>query len=188
MKRIALSLIWILMMTSVCMSQTYYSATVTSSNVKSTTRVILVDLSNTTDYPHTNTNNIDLETLSISADVSGQSDWLIRIGHVGVADGDTGTVYWAMTCYLNRDEVASFNWDFEGSLVGSLTDDAPDRYTTNSTSTGSAWSTAISLRDAAGNADAAVGAGDLVAEIVPRVSSVIAKNVNITIRAGYASP
>jgi len=51
---------------------------------------VLVDLSDTTNYPHLNSGALDMDNLSINIDTTSNSDFVIEVGFLNNVDGTDG--------------------------------------------------------------------------------------------------
>lgn len=65
----------------------------TSDSISATTRFILIDISDTTNYPHTGTTYIHLEDIYILIDTSSSADYELRIGFLENVDDTNGDFY-----------------------------------------------------------------------------------------------
>lgn len=142
-----------------------------------TTGFMLVDLSDTTNWPHSATGHIDLlyMTVNIDPDASFQGD--IFIGFLENVDGTDGDFHTIFSYQLDKkaEPLVSFmNFNsFEMTLM-------PARWFGPTTANDTTWQTDVNLVGPDGNASFPAGDGDLVVKVVRT-----AGEVSVGITVGY---
>jgi len=166
------------------------AATVLSDKaVAATKRYLLVDLSDTTNYPHSAGDWIELLGLDIQLNQAGAGQWDMKVGLVTENDATNGSVYWFAVYILSAAGAIAKTLAFTDPKTGTglpmkITSDKPENWVTNDSDLASAnWDNAVAnLTDPLGNANKSPGAGDLVMELT-EVSGTT--TIDISIRTEY---
>jgi len=131
---------------------------------------VLVDLSDTTNFPHTETGRIRVYSLSITAEKAGDGQFVLLIGVITEVDATDGSTKWFLVVddemVLNPTDstdriIVQFSWpnglDLEVSAGAAL------NLISNDGHTGSViWQTDVNLDSPVGATSSPPGAGDLV--------------------------
>lgn len=148
-----------------------------------TYRFILIDISDTTNYPHINTSNAHLDWFEIQVDADVNGDYAINLGFVENVDATAGdkyiTKHWSGTKSAGNQLLESFSpfpngWRMISSKV------ATHDITLNDTN----YQTDVNLPSTLdpATADTPAGSGDVILEIV-----VNAGEINFSLDVGYHS-
>lgn len=73
-------------------------------NITASTSFILIDLSDTVNYPHTHTNYLHLENFGFGIDADNQADYIIKLGYLKDVNDTNGTFVGVYT--LGGDKIA----------------------------------------------------------------------------------
>lgn len=148
--------------------------------VAASTAYVLVDLSDTTNFPHRHTNSIHLQALHLDGDKASDGIFDIWVGVITEVDATNGSADWFHVFHLEAqdnatDDQASFARTVDFTLGGAnpdgldltvLSDESTPGFVTYSTQDGNTnWQTDTGLGSPAGAAGGATGrpgAGDLV--------------------------
>ena len=175
------------------MSHVYDTVHLHVDALATTTAYVLVDLSDTTNYKHTETNGIDVAALHITAIPSTTGNWSVHIGVITEVDASNGTADWfygiTFSQILYVDSLR--DWTLAGSVHSGLTCDivagAHPRFLTNDQQAGSTnWQTDTGLASpvgAAGGATGKPGAGDIVM-LVTENSGSSTLSLDVTLQYG----
>lgn len=141
-----------------------------------TARVILVDLSDTSGYKHSESNGIRLYKIILDAERQ-DGQWTVRFGLVLECDATDGTVQWFFQVNIGNDDQATddhsyrhveldFSCGDDGYQLLRVASDASQRTVSNDTDLTQTWlqTDAGNLEDAQGSSAKSAGAGDLVVE------------------------
>lgn len=76
----------------------------TSPGITTSTAAIIIDLSDTTNWPHKQTGSIDIATIWVDFDKIGTSTCTVKIGVVTAVDSSSGTVtyFWVANSTMNH--------------------------------------------------------------------------------------
>ena len=161
------------------MTAPIYVAILQIEAVAASTGYVLVDLSDTTNYPHDNTTAIEVLGIQASVETHGDGIFDLWIGCISEVDADNGSADWFEVLHCqNRDNASddSGHYDFvrDYTLGGVnpkgiytlMVSETHPHYITNITQDGnSTWQTDTGLASPAGAAAGATGkpgAGDIV--------------------------
>jgi len=161
------------------------------SAIAATTPYVLVDLSDTTNYHHVETDRMHILGFHITAIPSTTGNWSIHIGMISEVDASNGTADWFYGIRFSQILYVDSNRDFslggingEGLALISV-GDAPARFVTNDQQAGSInWQTDVGLASplgAAGGATGKPGVGDLVM-LVTENSGSSTLSVDVTVQ------
>lgn len=152
------------------------AATITAEALTATARYVLVDLSDTSGYRHTETNGIRLYRIHGNAE-RREGAWDLHIGLVLENDATDGTAQWLYTVRIENDDQATddhsaraFDLDFavgdDGYQLLRVSSNVSVRTVSSELSGNQTWlqNDAGNLADATGATNKSAGAGDLVLE------------------------
>ena len=77
--------------------------------VAASTGYVLVDLSDTTNYPHSETNEAHLLGLTLSAETHSVGVFDIWVGVITEVDASNGTAYWLHCFHIQKQLIARHN-------------------------------------------------------------------------------
>lgn len=153
-----------------------FQATLNVSAIAASTSYVLVDLSDATNFPHTDTTNVWLKKLIIDGEKDSDSEYDIKVGVVTEVDASDGSVDWIYVAHLEHtdnptDSTDRFykdpDWCQGGDPRGlncTVSGSATTYIVTNITDSGdTGWQTDTGLTSPAGSS--APGAGDLVVRV-----------------------
>jgi len=146
-------------------------AVLVKDDLAATEAFVLVDLSDTTNFPHASTAKLVLYHLSIWGELKTSGQYVVTIGVISEVDATDGTAEWIWYLNSETDEQATdgirqfhveFNYPWGMDLV--VASDALTNVVTNSELAADVtWQTDVSLDSPVGDASSPPGAGDLVA-------------------------
>jgi len=138
---------------------------------------MLVDLSDTTNWPHTNTGHIDLLFIIITTDPSATFSGDIEIGFLSNVDGTDGDLNEILEIHLEKKpEPQVLNLNYGAFGIALETDHVFGPITANDTR----WQTDVDLDGPDGNNSFPSGNGDLVM-LITRGQS----DISVSITIGY---
>jgi len=146
-------------------------------DVAATTGFMLIDLSDTTNWPHTDTGHIDILFMILTTDPSATFSGDIQLGfltNVGATDGDFNEIFELHMEKKPEPEVVEINYGAFG--VALETDHFFGPITANDT----IWQTDVNLQGPDGNTSFPSGNGDLVL-LVTRTAS----DISVSVTIGY---
>lgn len=82
--------------------RSYISYDAGEAGIDATTRRILIDLSDTTNFPHTKTDHLVIKSLSWQASTSTADSWVVRGGVIRENDATNGTVSWIFSDHIGH--------------------------------------------------------------------------------------
>jgi len=151
-----------------------FLATITAEAVSATTRYVLVDLSDTSAYKHTESNGLRLYRLCWNTDrtIGG---WDLHFGLVLENDATDGSAQWFYSVQIENDPATAVShrescFDFsagdDGYQLMRISSSAAVRSVSNELTGNVTWlqNDAADLADATGSTTKSAGAGDLVME------------------------
>jgi len=150
---------------------------------------VLVDLSDTTNFPHTETGKIRLLRIEVDWEADTNGTGKLYIGVISEVDATNGTAIWLDAIRMHTDEDGTDSTDkrhlvreyYGLDLEVDTANDILYHVVTNSTQAGNVnWQTDVALDSPVGNTSSAPGEGDLVAWL-----DYTAGNVYFTIKAFY---
>lgn len=132
-------------------------------NIVTDTAYLLVDLSNTTDWPHTATNEIILKSVAVQGTVGGaHASWYLNVGVVVENDATNGTAAWIDSQIAISGTFSPPQRTFaEGGLNLRTASDTLVYGVTNSTNDRTLWQNDVGITATVGTTGT-VGVGDLV--------------------------
>ena len=150
---------------------------------------VLVDLSDSTNFSHTETGKIRLLRIEVDWEADTNGTGILYIGVITEVDATNGTAIWLDAIRMHTDNDGTDSTDqrhlvreyYGLDLEVDTDNDILYHVTTNSTQAGSTnWQTDVALDSPAGDTSSAPGEGDLVAWL-----DYTAGNVYMTIKALY---
>lgn len=150
-----------------------FVAALGAEGIDASTAYVLVDLSDSTNYPHNHTNAILLKSLRLNTEKKGDGIFDVWVGVITEVDASNGTADWLHVFHLehipnNSAETTDRFADqvFFGPVNLRIVDGALDHVVTNQQQAGNTnWKTGTGLASPVGAAAGATGkpgAGDLV--------------------------
>lgn len=146
-------------------------------DIATTTGYMLVDLSDTTNWPHTPTGHIDLLYLVVDIDPDATFQGDVSLGFLSNVDGTNGDFHIILAYHLDKKAEPLVNTINFGSFEMTL--DA-DHWFGPVVANDATWQTDVSLRGPDGNASFSAGDGDFVCKVTRT-----AGEVSIGITIGY---
>lgn len=148
------------------------AATLYRRNLTATERAILVDLSDTTNWPHGDITVLEVLRIAWAMELTTGGAWALRVGLVVEADATDGTVEWLLVVPLEATGRASGVLELVsqagrgGLWMADDASDNPTAFVSNERDADQTWlqTDAGNLVDANGGATSSAGAGDLVVE------------------------
>jgi hypothetical protein len=151
------------------------------SDIAATADFILIDLSDTTNYPHTLTSYIHLENIFVIVDATADADYTVQIGWVENVDATNGDFYEIYHFGGTKKLGNSFVFDINHAP------NAPSLISTNSVGTNTsandtAFQTDVSLGStlAPGTTNTPSGDGDMVMRVTMNAGT-----IGLTVGVGY---
>ena len=173
------------------MKRALYTAHFHADAIAATTPYMLVDLSDSTNYQHVNTNHIHIAAFHITAMPAGTSNWSIHIGTVTEVDATNGSVNWlygirfSQILYVDAKKDYTLGGANNEELCCTVVGGETVRYITNDVQTGDTnWQTDTGLASPVGTAGGDTGkpgAGDLVM-LVTENSGTSTLSVDVTVQ------
>ena len=146
-------------------------------DISTTTGFMLVDLSDTTNWPHTDTGHIDILFIIISTDPTTNFSGDIELGFLSNVDGTNGDLNEVIELHLEKKpEPDIFEINYGSFGVALETDHLFGPITANDT----IWQTDVNLQGPDGNTSFPSGNGDLVMKITRS-----AGDISVSITVGY---
>ena len=140
-----------------------FLASLALADVAATTGYIIVDKSDTTNYPHGSANPIIVKSVRVEAQTEGaDAEYNIRIGVLEEADGTDGTTRWFYEARI--DAPARLEEHVRYADEGLSCDTTPGFIGTRN-ATNTRFQTDVTIANPTGS-NVAPGAGDIVAELV----------------------
>jgi len=131
-------------------------------NIVTDTAYLLVDLSNTTSWPHTATNEVILKSIDVQGTVGGVHRWYLTVGVVVENDATNGTAAWIDSQVAISGTFSPPQRTFaEGGLNLRATSDALVYGVTNSTNDRTFWQNDVGITATVGTTGT-VAVGDVV--------------------------
>ena len=140
--------------------------------IAATTPYVLVDLSDTTNFLHTETDGLGVLAVHITAFPSTTGNWSIHVGVITEVDASNGTADWfygvtfSQILYVDTTRDFTLGGTNEGGLDCTIVAGAHPRWLTNDQQAGHVnWQTDTGLASPVGTAGGATGkpgAGDIV--------------------------
>ena len=146
-------------------------------DISATAGFMLVDLSDTTNWPHTATGHIDILFFIVATDPSSNFAGDIEVGVLSSVDATDGDLHEVFELHLEKqsDSAAlAFNYGAFGTALETAHFFGP--ITANDTT----WQTDVDLQGPSGATSFPSGAGDLVMKIVQT-----AGDISVSITVGY---
>jgi len=146
-------------------------------DVAATTGFMLIDLSDTTNWPHTNTGHIDILFFIVSTDPTTSFRGDIELGFLSSVDATNGDLNELFEIHLEKQQdssVLAFNYGAYG--VALETDHFFGPVTTNDT----IWQTDVNLQGPDGATSYPSGNGDLVMHVTRT-----AGDISVSVTIGY---
>lgn len=146
-------------------------------DVAATTGFMLVDLSDTTNWPHTNTGHIDLLFIIITTDPTTTFRGDIQLGFLSNVDATNGDFHEILEFHMEKKpepQILPFNYGASGIALES--DHVFGPIDANDTT----WQTDVDLQGPDGNVSYPSGNGDLVMKITRT-----AGDISVSITVGY---
>lgn len=172
-----------------------YQAMLVDEDISAATPYVLVDLSDDTNFPHTDTTSVWLKKLAFNAELSGDAQFNVYVGVVVENDGTDGSVTWIAKWNMERVDNPTDGTDrFDGEAdfcVGgdprgidlTVSANALSNVVSNSTQDDSVnWQNDVARASPVGTSNP--GEGDLVMLIDP-VSAAWLKLINFSMTALY---
>lgn len=177
MRRLLLVLAFLAMASPSWGAKALYSASVLGEGLTASARYILVDLSDTSGYPHNDANGIRLYRITGNFE-RREGGWDIRFGLVLENDATNGTAQWFYLLHMENDDQATDDHAFrqvdidfavgdEGFQLMRIASNASQRTVSSTASGDQTWlqNDAGDMADAQGSTTKSAGAGDLVMEV-----------------------
>jgi len=161
--------------------QQIYAATLQAEAVAASTAYVLVDLSDTTNFPHSGTEHLNLLGLVLTSEKASDGVYDIWVGVITEVDATNGTAQWFQVFHLEAsgnatDSTDRFAWQVDYTLGGgnpeglnlkvdSSSDSTPYLVSNISQAGNTNWQTDTGLASPAGAAAGATGKpgdGDIV--------------------------
>jgi hypothetical protein len=142
-------------------------STHSATDVAATTRYVLVDLSDTVNFPHNATSPLRIEKLFVQVDKEGSGDYVVRVGFVEEVDATNGSVTFFYTRNLRGVTTILENLDFslDGKRQGiSLATSNMASISNEDVNDSTNWRTGVTLACPTGSS-VAPGSGDIVLEV-----------------------
>lgn len=139
------------------------------------TKTLVIDLSDTTNYPHEDTREINIIDLRVSVDKLAASTGTVKIGVVNFVNASTGSVTWFREFSSEKNASNTASSEYIPSLpstirtrvnsTGNATDGETPYILSNDTTLGSTTFQTDQVLPSALGTDTAPGRGDIVLEI-----------------------
>jgi len=152
-------------------------------DISVTTDYILIDLSDTTNYPHNSTNHIHTENISVVIDATNTADYVVELGFLENVDGTDGDFIEIFT--FSGTKQAGNNQAFEISQAPNGARLISSRFTSAVMSLNDvAFQTDVNLASTLdpATADTPSGNGDMVIRV-----TINAGSIDLSIAVGYHS-
>ena len=161
-----------------------FVATISENDLDATARVLLVDVSSAS-YPHGKAVSlVSIKRTWARMEKAGAGGWRAKVGVVEGVDATKGTVRFLAIVPLMDQTDGEWFFDFSkgcerglSSRVGGIRSNLDDIDSTN-------WQNDINFKDALGNTDAKIAAGDVVVEI-EEVDGTATCSYSVGIEYGY---
>jgi hypothetical protein len=150
-------------------------------SITATSRFILIDVSDTTNYPHTETNYVHIEWLQVAVDGDNQADYEVCIGFLENVDATNGDFYGAK-CFSGTKTAGRSFVQFESPYPNGWRMRTSDMATSKTSLNDTNYQTDVDLKTTLdpSTADTPSGDGDVVA-----VVTVSGGTLNLTVDIGY---
>ena len=144
-----------------------FLANIAKVDVAATTRYILVDKSDITNYPHANATRLCIEKISYSILKEGTGDWNFRVGFVEEVDASNGSVTFFISIPLRGTIYPQGNTitvDYSSLLRKGITIDEKVSVSSEDVDGSTNWQDDVTLARPVGS-NVAPAAGDIVIEL-----------------------